>query len=388
MGQSLHAVSGFMAFVLVMKGLEVTKVVSRKKVLVSDFVKVAMLFYISIIYTEMMSPASDYFAMLFLFYVVVTWVELEEKKEKNITPYGMLCVLLAVNITIKLSSAIMLLLVLKPAVVLLKEKRYGQIGLYLAMGVLAVFPYLARNVILSGWLVYPFPAIDLFSFDWKIPAGEAKYDAEEIKVYAKGMTDVLLKDTPMGQWLPDWFAKLKGLEKVWVLSSVASTLAGIPVSIWGAVKKKKELYPFLFLQWVLVAGYLFWQIGTPLVRYGYVYILAFPFFTIGLWFVLLLGEKEKSYLLFVAVLIAFFVYKGGNLVQSIEASAHQDYYVWQQDYMTLDYDTYEIDGMEFYVPLQSGQIGYDKFPAAPHERYDVELRGKSLQEGFRRKQGN
>ena len=200
--QSLHTVSGFMALVLTIKGLDVVRVFTRKKVLVSDFVKVAMLFYISIIYTEMMSPASDYFAMLFLFYIVVTWIELEERKETEITPYGMLCVLLAVNVTIKLSSAIMLLLVLKPAVVLLKEKRYGQIGMYLFLGILAVFPYLARNVILSGWLVYPFPAIDFFSFDWKIPVGEVEYDAEEIKVYAKGMTDVLLKDTPMSVWFP------------------------------------------------------------------------------------------------------------------------------------------------------------------------------------------
>ena len=385
LGQSLHTVAGFMAFVLVVKGLDVAKVFSRKKVLVSDFVKVAMLFYISIIYTEMMSPASDYFAMLFLFYVVVSWIELEERKEKNITPYGMLCVLLAVNVTIKLSAAIMLLLVLKPAVMLLKEKRYGQIGIYLVLGILAVFPYLARNVVLSGWLVYPFPAIDLFSFDWKIPAGEAAYDAEEIKVYAKGMTDVLLKDTPMTEWMPKWFWALKGLEKIWVLGSVISMAAGMVISLWGILRKKTEIYGFLFLQWVMIAGYLFWQIGTPLVRYGYIYILAFPFFTVGLWFVVLLGKKEKSYLLFAAMLLLFFVYKGGNLVQSIRASAHQPYYVRQQDYVTLEYDVYEIDGVEFYYPLQSGQIGYDKFPAAPHQRYDVKMRGETVKEGFMRK---
>lgn len=383
-GQSLHAVAGFMALVLAVKGLDVIKVFSRKKVLVSDFVKVAMLFYITIIYTEMMSPASDYFAMLFLFYVVLTWIELEERKEKNITPFGMLCVLLAVNVTIKLSAAIMLLLVLKPAVILLKEKQYGQIGLYLGMGILAVFPYLARNVILSGWLVYPFPAMDLFSFDWKIPASEARYDAEEIKVYAKGMTDVLLKDVPMSQWLPNWFAALKGLEKIWVLGSIASIPGGIVVSIWGFVKRKKEIYGLIFMQWVLMAGYLFWQIGTPLVRYGYIYILAFPFFTTGLWFVLLFDRKEKSYLLFVAALLVFFVYKGGNLVESIAASSGQDYYVWQQDYYTGPYDSYEIDGVEFYYPLEYGQIGYSKFPGAPHERYDVELRGQELKDGFRR----
>ena len=384
-GQSLHTVAGFMALVLAVKGLDVVKVFFRKKVLISDFVKVAMLFYITIIYTEMMSPASDYFAMLFLFYVVLTWVELEEKKEKNIIPFGMLCVLLAVNVSIKLSSAIMLLMVLKPAVILLKEKRYGQIGIYLGMGILAVFPYLARNVILSGWLVYPFPAIDLFSFDWKIPAGEALYDAQEIKVYAKGMTDVLLKDAPMSQWLPSWFSALKGLEKIWVLGSLASVVAGVVITVWGLVKRKKELYGLLFVQWVMIAGYLFWQIGTPLVRYGYIYILAFPFFTVGLWFVTLFEKREKSYLLFGTALLLFFVYKGGNLVESIAASSGQDYYVWQQDYYTGPYDSYEMDGVEFYYPLEYGQIGYSKFPGAPHERYDVELRGEDLQDGFRRK---
>ena len=385
-GHSLHTVAGFMALVLALKGLNVVEVLSRKKVLVSDFVKVAMLFYITIIYTEMMSPASDYFAMLFLFYVLLTWIELEEKKEKDITPFGMLCVLLAVNVSIKLSSVIMLLLVLKPAVVLIKEKRYGQIGLYLFLGILAVFPYLARNVILSGWLVYPFPAIDLFSFDWKIPALEAAYDGEEIKVYAKGMTEVWLKDTPISGWFPNWFQGLKGLEKIWVLSSAASVLLGAASVLGGSLKRKKELYGLLFLQGVLIAGYFFWQLGTPLVRYGYIYILAFPFFTIGMWFMLLFGEKEKSYLLFAAALLVFFVYKGGNLVESIVSSAGGDYYVWQQDYYTGPYDSYEIDGVEFYYPLEYGQIGYDKFPAAPHERYDVEMRGEELQEGFRRKQ--
>ena len=383
-GQSLHTVSGFMAFVLAIKGLDVVRVFTRKKVRVSDFVKVAMLFYISIIYTEMMSPASDYFAMLFLFYIVATWIELEEKKETEITPYGMLCVLLAVNVTIKLSSAIMLLLVLKPAMVLLKEKRYGQIGIYLCLGILAVFPYLARNVILSGWLVYPFPAIDLFFFDWKIPVGEVEYDAEEIKVYAKGMTDVLLKDTPMSVWFPKWFAGLKGLEKIWVLGSVASVVGGVLATVWGVLKKKTEIYGLLFLQWVMIAGYLFWQIGTPLVRYGYIYILAFPFFTVGLWFVLLLGKWEKSYWLFLTALLVFFVYKGGNMIESIVMSSGQEYYVWQRDYETGPYDIYEVGGVEFYYPLDRGQIGYGKFPGAPHERYDFELRGTKLKDGFRR----
>lgn len=383
--QSLHTVAGFMALVLAAKAFRVVEVFDRKRVFVSDFVKVALIFYLSMIYTEMMSPASDYFAMLFLFYIVLKWVELEEQKEKDITPYGMLCVLLAVTVTVKLSAVIMLLLVIKPAVILIKEKRYGQIGIYLALGVLAVVPYLARNIILSGWLVYPFPGIDLFSFDWKIPAGEALYDAEEIKVYAKGMTDVLLKDTPMKEWLPQWFTGLKGLEKIWVLGSFGSILAGGMWGVYQIVKKKTENLGLLFLEGVLIAGYLFWQLGTPLVRYGYIYILAFPFFTAGLYYMTILGRQKNSYLLFGGLLLLFFMYKGGNLITDVKNYAHKECYIRQQDYYTGPYESYEIDGVEFYVPLEYGQIGYEKFPSAPTERYDVELRGETLKEGFRRK---
>lgn len=254
----------------------------------------------------------------------------------------------------------------------------------MGLGILAVAPYLIRNIILSGWLVYPFPGIDLFAFDWKIPKGEALYDAEEIKVYAKGMTDVLLKDTPIMEWLPNWFRGLKGLEKIWVLTSLGSVFAGSIGAVYHGIKKKKETYRFLFLEMVLIAGYLFWQIGTPLVRYGYIYILAFPFFTAGLYFVWTFGKKEKSYLLFGILLLGFFAYKGKNLIADIQNYSDKECYIWQQDYYTGPYDSYKIDGIEFFVPLEYGQIGYEKFPSAPTMRKDVELRGNTLQKGFRR----
>ena len=71
-------------------------------------------------------------------------------------------------------------------------------------------------------------------------------------------------------------------------------------------------------------------------------------------------------------------------MESVAASGGQDYYVWQQDYYTGPYESYEVGETEFYYPLDRGQIGYSKFPGAPHERYDFELRGDELRKGFRR----
>lgn len=384
--QSLHVVAGFLAFLSCFKGLEVVHVFRDKKVLLSDFIRVALLYYLSVIYTEMMSPSSDYFAMLFLFYIVLTWLELEEAKEKNMVPYSLLCVLMVVTVTIKLSAAIMVLLVLKPAAGLIKEKSWGQIGAFLTLGILAAAPFLIRNVILSGWLVYPFTGIDLFSVDWKIPMGEVQYDAEEIKVYAKGMTDVSLQNTPFKVWFPDWLSALKGLEKMWVLLSVISIPLGAGLLISGLQKKNKAQWGFLFLEAVFIVGYLFWQIGTPLIRYGYIYTLVFPLFTFGFYFLWLLRRRpETAGRIFTGVLLLFLLYKGWNLGQDILRYAAQNYYIWQQDYISGACEAYEMNGQTIYIPLENGQAGYDKFPSSPYERKDVELRGSSLREGFRHK---
>ncbi len=383
-GRSLHTVAGFLALVLATKGFVFRGLWKEKRILPSDFVRIALLWYLSIIYTEMVSPASDYFAMLFLFYILLTWVELAERKEKKLVPYSLLSVLLCVVITIKLSAAVLLLLVLKPAYGLLREKSWGQILLFLAIGPLAALPWMARNVILSGWLVYPFDAIDLFSFDWKIPIGELQYDAEEIRVYAKGMTDVLKKDTPIGQWFPGWFDNLKSLEKLWVMGSAISVPVGLIWSIMAWIRGKKEAADLILVELVLMVGYLVWQIGSPLVRYGYLFVLAFPFFTGGLWIRGLFGEEGRIYRIVVFATLLLAGYKAVGLAENMWKYRQLDCYLWQQDYSAGNWETYNLGGETIYVPLEAGQIGYYLFPSSPYVREDVELRGTSLKEGFRR----
>jgi hypothetical protein len=78
-------------------------------------------------------------------------------------------------------------------------------------------PFFIRNVLLSGWLVYPFTRIDLFDVKWKIPKGMADYDAREIQVWGRGYSDVSRYEIPVEEWLPDWFRSLAGSDKLLVL---------------------------------------------------------------------------------------------------------------------------------------------------------------------------
>ena len=314
----------------------------------------------------------------------------------------------------KLSAAVILLLVLKPAVQLLREKRWKEIGLYLGLGFGIALPWLIRGVLISGWLFYPFTFLDLFPVDWKIEKGYADCDSKEIQVFARLLYDVNLYATPFSGWAGKWFASLKGLEKLWVAASAACTGLGA-VTIVGAglrVRKagleerknrarKKEIqkkdtqenrpeadgilpWDWILYAAVLITGYFFWQFSAPLVRYGYVYVLALPAAVLGYCYVQALGKSEKGrrygYYVFGAGFVLFLAFKAVGLAGGMAASAGEPYYVRQQGYGSFDAVTYDVDGVTVYVPADGGQIGYDKFPSSPRIQ-NIELRGEGEHAG-------
>ena len=169
-GQSYHCMAGVFALVLAKTCSEITGAWRRKKLLLADAARLMGIYYLLIIFDEMVSPASDYFMVLTFFYLVIHYLELAEAGEESWLPYGLLALLCVFTVSVKMSAAMVVLFALKPAVMLVKEKNVKGIAGFLGMGVFIMLPFLIRNVRISGWLVYPFTAVDLFSVDWKIPA--------------------------------------------------------------------------------------------------------------------------------------------------------------------------------------------------------------------------
>jgi hypothetical protein len=216
----------------------------------ADAVRVGAIYYLFTIMDEMVSPASDYFAMCMVFYILISWLELDREKEKGFYPYAMLAVLTVYAVTIKLSASPLVLLTIKPVWKIIRsrqKKRYRIIIYYIGLGLLVSVPFFIRNVIISGWLVYPFTAVDLFDVIWKIPEGTALYDAHEIAVYGRGYTDVALYDMPLTGWFPHWWQTLGSFNKVMLAADLCCMVALI---IFGAAylvmkkrnqRKKREL---------------------------------------------------------------------------------------------------------------------------------------------------
>lgn len=429
----LHCVQGFFALLCAVKCTALLELPRRRQVRISDFLYAGCVFYLVAVFRELVAPASDYFAMLILFFVTMCWTELLERREKEILPYALLSLYLVYAATVKLSAAVLLVLVLQPAVWLIRQKSWKQIAGYIGLGVVIAFPYLARNVLISGWLFYPFTFFDFFPVDWKISKGYADSDAAEIRVYAKEIFDVYQKDMPFREWFPVWLSAQDRLDQLLVLAGWLSLPVGAVMLLLTMVRaagaagrREKKLsrqggesvsagqrngrsarlmvhmepWAFVLLESTAVLGFLFWQFGAPLVRYGYFYVLFLPLVTIGALYVQFAGkgmrflrrgkgadsreEEITGFRAFVVILVAFLLYRGYNLCNMILEMWDQPYYIYQQDYGTYPAETYEVDGVTVYVPTDRGQIGYDKFPSSPIVQ-DIELRGEDLRSGFRKR---
>lgn len=381
-GQSYHVCAGFLGFLLALVCGEAINRHRSRKPLLSDFARLVGIYYLLNIFDEMVSPASDYFMVLLVLYIVIRWLDLTERKEKSCLPFAMLCVLSVVVLTVKLSGALILLLTLKPAFIMLKEKRRKEMIVFLGLGILATVPFFVRNVILSGWLIYPFTAIDLFSFDFKIPRGMADYDAREIQVWGRGYSDVARYDEPLRIWLPGWIKGLDGTDQVFLALALIGILIFAALVIYAAVKKKGELVDYLFVEGVLAVCFLFWLLSAPLVRYGCVFLWMSPSLVWGHLYLLVSPHLDRFRIYYISFAVIA-LYKLAAFGTETGRGLTAEYLLKQKDYENFETIEYELHGYTFYYPSRGDRTGYADFPAAPLRAEEGVFRGETIKEGFK-----
>lgn len=376
-GQSLHTGNGFFALLLSVLCIQIGKRFHRRKLVWSDFARVAGIYYLTIIADEVIAPTSDYCIMCMIFYIVIKWLDELEKGKGDVVPFGLLCVAGVYALTLKLTAGLILVLVIKPAYQLIREKKWKEIGIFLCSGILVCAPWMIRTVIISGYLLYPFPQLDLFSLDWKMAAQRVEIDAANIKVWGRGLYDITLLDLPITAWFQQWMQSLTTMEKLLIL---ADLLCLAVLSVWMLtclLKRHWEKLDAMLVMVTVAACYVFWQLSAPLVRYGYAYILLLAAL-MGGYFVTLLRKDGMIRL----AILAYGCYKLFIMGSLVWSSRQLDYYVCQQDYGVYEVREVSLGTESVFVPLNGGLSGYAYFPSVP-ALYNVELRGESFAEGFR-----
>ena len=146
----------------------------------------------------------------------------------------------------------------------------------------------------------------------------------------------------------------------------------------------------------LLACILFWFYNAPLIRYGYCYILLFPAFIVGIYYIMTQEKIEKyfngkvSQGIFVSVTCIILIVLGYKILRlgiDIKSYWNRPYFVWQQDYENHPVKVITKEGYKVYIPVEGDRTGYQEFPAIPYDT-DAILRGRTIKNGFREKKEN
>ena len=387
----IHVTTGFLELVFGIYACHHLKGWRKHRSHLGDACCAGIWIYILVIITRSMSPATDFASMILVMYGITEWMLAFEEK-RDVSAYAMLSVFMVYVLTVKLSAGCMVLIAFYPLILLLKQKRIREVLWYLLMGVVVLMPYLIRNYYISGWLIYPFAAIDLFHPDWKVPLSTLQRDSALIKTYGRCLYDPDQVNVPLKQWIGTWWSNQQYYERMLILSDILAS-AFLAVHELYRIIRRHEDWERLVLYIAIWASAALWFTEAPFIRYGLAFLLMLPLLAA----VTCIDLHQKGFVRIalgvpaLTILLLFTPYID-NYFQDfgvfVRHNVTSGYYLMQKDYDVVKTDSQMVGPFRLTFPWTGEVNSYYAYPGTAYQgRLDeIEARGDTLRDGFRHKQ--
>lgn len=352
-----------------------------------------ILFPLMMIY-HVVDPSADLFIYCLTLILVTEWV----KGPLNVGVWGLLA---AFAVTVKLSSAAMVLVPLGFALGALLKARWKPLLQLALMGMLFAAPWLYRNYVLTGYPLFPTKVLSVGRPDWQLPEARLKNNNDKIYLFALSMYKqdrVPTVGKSFWEARKIWFTKnLRGFEKM-LLLAVALCL---PLLWWRAYRQWRigpaKGVALGLLVWLPVP-LLMWFATAPDPRFAYgtlfaVLLLAVGCFLFDIQYFKNIFLNKKAFvagawaavLLLSAGLSAYSYLKVKRTFverKTILESAPTAAWLWPTPYPAGGMDTLYLGGEPIYI-TRSKYSCWDQFPCTHWEELPFEMRGTGLGDGFR-----
>ncbi|HET9746490.1 MAG TPA: hypothetical protein VFP97_12305 [Chitinophagaceae bacterium] len=289
-----------------------------------------------------------------------------------------------VSVTIKLSVAPMLAIAFVALLNFLIRRKLKTFLFCVIIGMLAVSAFMARNIITSGYVIFPSTAIDIAHVDWKYSKDRTEQEKNYITAYAKKRGVVAKEEVDtvndMGamEWLPGWWEQRSAADKVIVLVFFACLIA----SIIFIKKIISEGSVALLILVTMIGGVVFWFLNAPDPRFGFGFIHGFIVEVLYL----LLKEKQirgqKNIL--ISILIAIAAITFSYTVYRFINFFHPDQLTTPLGIPSSGYKTSDCDGIKINSPINA-EFGVTPVPCTDLNCDNFTPRGKHIEPGFRAK---
>lgn len=390
LGCSLHTTTGFLETVMCLYAFHGLRAFRRHEGHIADVMRVGILLYTLVNVTRSMSPATDYATMFFVLFIVTAWCENFFEQGSDLLLYCLLTVAAVFTATLKFSACLLVLIGLYPAWRLIREKRWKETGVWLLIGCVVLCPFLVRNYLISGWLLYPFEKIDLFHAVWKIPVEYLVHDADQIKVWGRCLYDVDKVDMPLRQWLPVWWEHQFRYEKMFLGGVLFGAVLQLLMAGMRCYRKRKLRPQLAVLHLAVWGNVLVWFLTAPFIRYGLAFLIAVVMLSVGDY----LSEKKRGLCSIVAgslvfcIVVSLSAYWDQYVTEAgvfVKQNLREPYYIMQKDYDRGSMDSCEINGNRIYFSTGEEINSYHVCPGTCYKPMleRSTLMGERIEDGFR-----
>ncbi|MBF3376909.1 hypothetical protein ISU90_07900 [Leptospira borgpetersenii serovar Balcanica] len=242
-------------------------------------------------------------------------------------------------------------------------------------------------------LIYPFPTIDLFNFDWKVPLDSVISEKLSITGWARNPGEGYKEAAQMKfwEWFPIWWNKISKLNRLFILISF---LSPIFVLIYGLFKKAKvdfQTFVMLFTSW---AGVIFWILLAPDIRFGKAFLsvsaispLFYFDFRINFFPIKISKTSKQIILVFIFIVISVFLINRRTYNRCKRfIQENSAFFVRPKKIeipQNLEFTKIQMNDLEVFLPAKSDRCYDHELPCMPYKNHNLILRGKTLQSGFK-----
>ncbi len=329
------------------------------------------------------SANPDFIATLFILIIIYLLLE-KDLKHLDASTWLLVAFLSLVAFTIKLSVVPILLVAIVPALLGLVKRKIKLFVTILFISIVTLSSFIARNIITSGYIVFPSTSIDVANVDWKYDPELTVNEKNYITAYAKKPGVVadevkVVNKMNAAEWLPTWWQNRSTADKIIMAFLILSFFIAL-LSI-----KKILLSGFipLFVLIMLLAGIIFWFVNAPDPRFGFGSILGF----IGVVSYLVFKEKEilirKKALIAILLLVtgSIFAYTGYRFINFF----NKEQLLTPLGIEKNEYKTFECAGIKINSPAANKELGITPVPCTDLDCGKFSPRGNKVEDGFRAK---
>jgi hypothetical protein len=351
------------------------------------------LFYAFVLYTilrlnnYLSPPTPDFLTIAILLYIFVRFFDLSHQNSHSKLIHYIPIILFSIYIlTIKLAALPIILLILFIIIKYIRELKKTFWRLFPILSFL-IIPWLIRNIILTGWLVYPFHFIDLFSFDWKVPKSDLISMCNAVTGYARISNEHYKEAANMNflSWFPIWWQRIELSNKIYFVCSLA-----FPIIILMGQLTKKVKIPFSTTIIILTSfvGVIFWLFMAPDFRFGKSFLIIGSISPL-----LCLFFSWTSVNKFYINLGVFIILLASLTIGNIAIIKGNTYQVLHSNRLILpqfiqipkdlNFTMYKVSDYQVFVPNIGDQCFDHDLPCTPYYDSTLVLRRNTIESGFK-----